>query len=468
MSSSVDGLVSGLSTSSLITQLLQVEAAPQARLKAKVTTAQTAVSSYQSVNAKMIALKSAGDSLGLLPSWRAIKATSSSPTVTATAVSGTNTAAGTTTFDVAKLAKNQITTAKVATSGDVTNAGPITVTIGPADVFDEYGTLITDNSSKRTDHSITLTDLTAKGVADAINAKGIGVKATVVTTGGAQNILQFSGTRTGLDNAFTISGFDPATTDVTKAQNALLKIGGGEAAGGYDVTSSTNTFTGLLTGVTVTVSKEETNVTIDAQSDVDGIAAKFQAMVDAANSALDEIKTQTAYDAATKKGAPLTGDFSVRNMAQTILGTISKGIVYPNPDYDTTKTQAQQPGITPTLSAGSYSKFGIQLSDNGKLEFKPEKFKDAYAKDPAGVQQVGMGIGSVFETMAGKQESSLKSVMLGRKSEIDVYNSQISNWDVRLAAKKVALQRHYSDLEVSLGKLKNQSNWLSGQLGGLG
>ena len=67
-----------------------------------------------------------------------------------------------------------------------------------------------------------------------------------------------------------------------------------------------------MTGVTITVSKKENDVTVDAIADVSGIAAKFQALVDAANAALTEIGNQTAYDAATKQGSPLTGDFTVR------------------------------------------------------------------------------------------------------------------------------------------------------------
>ena len=458
MSSAVDGLVSGLSTSSLITQLMQVEAAPQARLKTKVTTAQNVVSSYQSVNSKVTALKASAHTLTQLPTWRAIKASSSSPSVTATASTGTNTAAGTTTFDVAKLSKSQITTAKVDPAADITSNGTITVTIGPADVLDEYGALVTDNSSKRTPTTITLTDRTAKGVADAINAKGIGVKAAVVQTGGAQNILQFSGTKTGLDAAFTLSDFDPPTNDVQDAQNALLKIGGGEEEGGYNVTSATNTFTGLLTGVTVTVSKEETGVTIDATTDVDGMADKFAALVDAANAALSEIKTQTSYNAATNKGSPLTGDFSVRNMSQVILSTIGKGLSYPDPE-----STAQNP--LPDIKFGSLAKMGIQLDQSGQLKFEKKDFVENYSEDPAYFQQSAMEFGKAFEKVTDSQASSLTSVILGRKSEIDNYNTQISNWDVRLAAKRVALQKHYSDLEVSLGKLKNQSNWLAGQLG---
>ena len=457
MTSSVDGLVSGINTTQMITQLMAIEAAPQDRLKQKVSTAQTAVASYQSVNTKVTALKTAADALASLSTWRGIKATSSSPTVSATAIAGTtNTAAGTTTFDVAALAKAQITTARVDPTAAVTSNNSFTITVGPADVVDpNTGVVTTDNSANRKDYTINLTDLTAQGVATAVNNAGIGVKASVVTTGGAQNILQFSGTSTGTANAFTISGFDPATTNVATAADARLQIGGGEANGGYDVTSGSNTFTGLLTGVSVTVSKLESDVTVQASQDVGGIADKFQALVDAANATLTEITNQTAYDTSSNTGSPLTGDFAVRNRAQTILSAISMGVQYPDPN-DSTKTKTV-----------SLAQMGIQLDQNGKITFDRNKFTGNYNADPASIQNFGTILGNNISTMAGKQATSLTAVITGRNDEISNFIDQISDWDVRLSVKKQALQKQYSDLEVALGKLKDQQNWLSGQLAGL-
>jgi flagellar hook-associated protein 2 len=469
VSSSVDGLVSGLSTSSVINQLMQVEAASQTRLKNKVSTARTAVDSYQSVNSKINALKSAGDTLGQLSTWRAITATSTSSSVTATALVGTAGIAGTTQFDVKSLAKSQVTTTKVAATGDIMSGSSLSIDVGPLNDSDP---------DKHKVSTVNVTTKTAKGVAEAINAAGIGVRATVITTGAGENILQLSGAKTGAASAFTISGLDAVNTplnNVTAATDARLEIGGGEQdlnndgyADGYVVTSTTNTFSNLMPGVSITVSKLEDGVTVAAASDVDGMASKMQALVDAANAALDEVGTQTAYDPETKKGSPLTGDFSVRQMSQTILSTISKGVIYDNPNYDKTQPTDVANGINlKTLNAGSYATYGIQLDRSGRLTFDASAFKTAYAADPTGIQKVGIGIGDVFEKLGDNLNTNLKSVITGRKSEIDSLNTQIDNWDVRLAAKRTALQKQYSDLEVALGKLKDQSNWLSGQLAGL-
>ncbi|HMO09921.1 MAG TPA: flagellar cap protein FliD N-terminal domain-containing protein, partial [Actinotalea sp.] len=56
----VDGLVSGLSTTSLINQLIQVEAAPQALLKSKLSATQSFITALQSLNTKIASLGEAG------------------------------------------------------------------------------------------------------------------------------------------------------------------------------------------------------------------------------------------------------------------------------------------------------------------------------------------------------------------------------------------------------------------------
>ncbi|MBU2663094.1 flagellar filament capping protein FliD [Actinoplanes bogorensis] len=462
-SSSVDGLVSGLSTSSMISSLMQVEAAPQTRLKSKVSTAQTAVSSYQAVNSRLVALKNAATDLGALSTWRAVKPTSSSTTVTATAVTGTNAASGTTVFDVKSLAKNQVTTAKVSADGAITSAGSLQITVGPL-----------DGSDKDKLTTVTLgDDKSAKGIAAAINAAGLGVKATVVSTGGTSNILQLSGAKTGANAAFKIDGLDGLAsplTNVASATNARLDIGGGDAnsaAGGYSVTSETNTFTALMPGVSISVSKLEDGVTVTADSDVDGMANKIQAMVDAANSTLSEISNQTAYDANTKQSSPLTGDFSVRNISQVLLSKVSLGLTYTNPSYDS--TQPSDPATKTNLEKISISlaKIGVQLDRSGKLVFNKDDFTASYNANPTQTQAAGIEFADQTRAMAFDQSRNITSVITGRNNEIDSLNSQISNWDVRLAAKKLALQKTYSDLETSLGKLKNQSSWLSGQLSSL-
>jgi flagellar hook-associated protein 2 len=452
MGSTVDGLVSGMDTTSMIASMMQIESQPKTMLQAKVRTQQTAVSSYQSVNSKLSALKSAADDLSQLTTWRGIKPTSSSSSVTAIATGGTNTQTGTLTFDVVSLAKAQASTARVSSTNPITNADTIQVAIGAADpVTVKLGT-----------------DKTAKGVSDAINAAGIRVKSSVVNTAAGDSVLQLTGGKTGAANGFSVSGLTTDSgTDVefktaVAASDSMIQVGGADEDGGYAVTSDTNTFTGLMNGVSLTVGKVETGVTLNVAQDVSGIAAKFQALVDAANAALTEVSNQTAYDPSTKTGSPLTGDFMVRQLTQAILSNVSKGLTF----TDDTVTGAD--GNATTVKFGSLSQLGVKLDKTGKLTFDADKFTAAYNADPTAIKKAGIAFADSFESLAKTQSDNVTAAITSKNNLVDTLNLQIDDWDVRLAAKQESLSKTYASLETSLSKLKDQSTWLSGQISSLG
>src|SRR5262249_19046790 len=157
----------------------------------------------------------------------------------------------------------------------------------------------------------TLTDGTAASVASAVNSAGIGMRAAVIQTDGGQ-VLQFTSTSTGAKGGFTIDPTNltaPAQTLVA-AQDAQIQVGD-PAAGGYTVSSSTNTFTNAIPGVTFTVSQPTTGpVTLSVASDEQSISDKVKALVDSVNAALTEIGSDTA------KGGALEGNSELLTMQQ--------------------------------------------------------------------------------------------------------------------------------------------------------
>jgi flagellar hook-associated protein 2 len=430
MGNTVDGLISGMDTTAIVASMMQIEAQPKTNLQNKVSTAQTVVGSYQSVNTKLAALKTAGYDAGQLSTWRSIKPTVSSASVTAIAIGGTATATGSVTFDVVSLANAQANSGHVASTGNITAADSIDVTIGS-------GSPVTIDIS---------VDKSAAGIAKALNNAGIALKASVIATSSGDSVLQLRGTNTGAAYAFTIAGMDDVALPSTAvASDAQLQVGGTDAEGGYSLISATNTFTGLMAGVTTTVSELETGITLDSAPDVAGMAGKFQALVDAANATLTEVAKQTAYDSSTRIGSPLTGDFTIRQMGQSILSAVSQG----QADF------------------GSLSKFGVQLDKSGKLTFDATKFTAAYNADPDSIKTAGIAFGDKIQALASKQSANVTASITGRNNLIDSMNLQIDNWSVRLTAKQASLNKTYSDLETALGKLKNQSTWLSGQISSL-
>jgi flagellar hook-associated protein 2 len=438
----VDGLISGLSTSSMIQQLMAAEAAPQDKLKSSLTDEQTATKSYQAVNTKMSAIQTAAEALTTVTGWQSMK--SMSDTASVSVAAGSTAAAGQISFVVNKLARAQVSTAVMPASGDVVGAGGVNIAIGqdPTD------------PAKSVTTNIPLSDLktnTPQGLVDAINAKGLSVRAAVVTTDAGQ-LVQFTSTKTGLVNQFGIDGLvGPQAQVAVNARDAKISIGDDGEAGAYTVSSSSNTFTNLMPGLTVTASAETTTpVTITTSTDTGAISSKVKAMVDAANDALSGISDLSTYNAATKVGGPLLSDSTTRFMSQNLLSAVSNG----------------KPGY------GSFSQLGISLDQSGKITFDADKFAAALAADPAKVQDaIKNGLAATYNTQAkgatNSVDGSLTVAIQGRDARVKDLTDQIADWDTRLKTKKEALQRQFSNLEVALGKLKDQSSWLAGQIASL-
>jgi flagellar hook-associated protein 2 len=434
VASTVDGLISGLSTTDLINQLVSVEAAGQNRLRNKVKVEQGVVSAYQSVNSKLSALKTAADGLitsTLSKPWTAAKATSSDKAVTATAANGAT--SGELTFNVKNLANAQITTAKFANGSTAATTG-------------NYVDISIDGAAA-TRVTIDPTKNTPQGVADAINAAGLAVKAAAITASDGTAVLQLTGTKTGTTGDFTVTGLTVTPANVTDAVDATIEVGD-PLTSGYAVKSTTNTFTNLMPGVTLTATAVKDGVTVSVKPDTDSLASKMQALVDTVNNALTEISKQTAYDQTIKLGMPLNGNSAARDIQQDLLSTISSGA---------------------TGGYGSFKKLGIELDKAGKLTFDRAKFIAAYEADPAGTESVvSTQLAKSYKDVATEADKTVTTLITGRNTRITDLNKQVSEWDIRLDTRKAALQRQFANLETSLSSLRNQSNWLAGQIASLG
>src|SRR3712207_8382670 len=102
MTMSVDGLISGMDTTSLISQLIQAEAGQQTALKTRLSATEKAASAYRTVNTTFAAVRAAAETALKADSWTATKAGSSSTAVTASSSSAA--APGSLTFTVDRLA----------------------------------------------------------------------------------------------------------------------------------------------------------------------------------------------------------------------------------------------------------------------------------------------------------------------------------------------------------------------------
>ncbi len=107
------------------------------------------------------------------------------------------------------------------------------------------GTIELDKNGTKT--SINVGTGTLSEVVSAINSSNAGVTASAVQTSPGTYRLQISSTTTGSASSFTVaglsgfSGASGAMVPLTTGTDAKIRVG--DPATGYDITSSTNTFT---------------------------------------------------------------------------------------------------------------------------------------------------------------------------------------------------------------------------------
>jgi flagellar hook-associated protein 2 len=448
------GLSSGLDTSGIITKLMAIESQPQTQLKTQLTDLQTHTSSLQSLNTAIAAVATTAKAALGSGALNAFTATSTSTDVTATA--GASSVAGTLSFTVDRLASAQTSVSgTMATWPDTSSATP-SITI-------QVGTGTTATTKTFTAGSANLDD-----VVTAINKSGTGVQATKIaagtdSSGTALYRLQLSGA-SGAANAFSVfpgssaSGTALPTTQVSAAQDAALTLYSGTSVQ-QQVTSKSNTFNDLLTGVDVTVAATSSaSVTLTVAADPSAATASAAALTAGLISTFAGIASSTAISTSSSTsggtstsattGGVFTGDSLVRTVNDALL------------------TAATAP-----VNGKSPSSIGINLTKDGTITFDQSTFEAAMKSDPAGTTAIYQAIAQrVSDASAAASDSSTGSITQavtseqGRQSDI---TAKVSDWDTRLATIQAQYETQFNAMEVALNSLSSQSSYLTSQIAGL-
>ncbi len=449
------GLISGMDTGALVSQLMQIEANPQTLLKQRLSSTQSQATAYRAINTRFDALRSAAEAVTKDTAWNPVKATSSAPSVSVSA--GTGAGTGSLTFSVDN----------VATAHSVVSAARWTVTGSqtPADVAYGAGTIEITSGGTTTSVAVGGTGSLADAV-KAINADtSLKLSATAVKVSATEYRLQVTAKDTGEAARFTIgAGSDFAP--VIEGTDARLTVG--TAGLGYQVTSATNTFSGLLDGATITVTEPAGNVTVKLSDDPASVAAKVSSLVGAANGLLEAITSYTRPGTGT---AALKGDATLRQLASQVLDTVSRL----------------------TGVGGAAKAAGLELTRDGTFTFDTEKFTAALAADPDLVRRIftgtsttagpdgiagndddvttATGVAGKLEALAKRASDSttgmITALATSKDSAAKDLESRIADWDIRLELRRTTLSRQFTAMETALGRLQNQSQWLGAQLASL-
>ena len=353
---SVSGAVSGIDTATMVSQLISVEAQQQTAIKNRQTAAQKTADAYTSLITSLKDLAGKAKALATTDNWQGSTATSSSATVKATA---TGTTTGSLTFDVDKVAASH-----ALISADAVGSTSAIVASG--------GTLSVKDAGGNVTASIDVGSGSLAEVVAAINGSDAGLRASAVQTSPGNYRLQVTNKTSGAAGEFTIAGLDGFAGVNVLAQGADAQITvGTNPLTKYSITSSSNTFSGVVPGLAFTVSKEETNVTVEASIDASKVATDVKALVDSANTILADLSKKSAYDASTKTGGALFGESTIRQLQQQILDVV-----------------------------GGAGAPGVQLTRDGKLSFDESKFTAAFTADPAKTAKA-FGASMTFAPAAG-------------------------------------------------------------------
>jgi flagellar hook-associated protein 2 len=456
-SMSVDGLVSGLDTTGLITALIQAEGAPKTALETRLQATKDAASAYRTINTRFDAVRTAAEAVVKPETWKSFRGTTSHA-ANASVTLGASPQAGSLTFAVVGLAANHSL---------VTDGTAYTSTSQDAGFGSSLQIRNKDGSARGAAIPIGGTGSLAD-VVTAINASDRKLTAAAVQVAPGKYQLQITAKDSGAANEFTVDGGSFGTA--TQAADAQLKIGTGPGA--YDVYSATNTFDELMPGATITASKadRDTQITVGVVTDPDAIAAKVQTFVDAVNGALNSVKV---YTSSTTGGATavLKGDTALSSLASRVLNEVSFAVG----------------------NLGSPGWAGLELTKTGTVTFDKTDFLAALAKDPALVQKLFSGtpastgadgaVGGGDDTPAvpgaiqrvltvanaatDSTTGQLISLAKGRDDLAKDMQKRIDAWDLRLEKRKSTLMRQFSAMETALNSLKNQSTWLAGQMNSL-
>ena len=466
------GLTSGIDYSTMITQLMQIEAQPQQLLQSKLASVQSQAGALRQVNTAFATLGSAAQALTKAAAWNPAKATSTNSAVSASASAGA--LAGSLTFSVDKLANaHSVASATSWTqTSDAFGLGSTLTFSNPTTsaVFGKVDLTDSDNDGK-----VSLAEAVSQ-----INKSNLGYTATAVNTGSGYRLQVTTGS-TGEAKIFQITSDTQAASAynvVSKGQDAQITIGDG-SSGTTPITakSATNTFTGVMDGTTFTVGQTGVSTTIKVGTDTGSITSAVSSMIDAANKAIKAVKDNT--DSSDGSTAALKGNFSLIQLADQIRSKVSDALTVP---------------VTADNPTGSVSpaSIGVQLTKDGTITFDASKFSAALSSNPALAQQIAGGLTGVgddkvantpddtidndglaarlsvlAEVASDSVSGSIVAMANGEDSTAKDIQSQIDAWTLRLQQRRATMTAQFNAMETALSSIQSQGNWLTSQINSL-
>ena len=289
-----------------------------------------------------------------------------------------------------------------------------------------------------------LTDDSLTGLSNAINALGLGVTASILTTSGG-NYLSLQAGSTGATTLGLYEGTDTTGTDLLTGTNqgtdAVFQLNG------INIDQPGNVVNNVIPGVTLTIQGASSSpVTLTLASDPTQLSSALQNFVTQYNA------LQTAIAGQVGAGGPLGGDTILNQVQQSLQQMVSYTI--------------------PTGTVQSLADLGVEFGDTtGQLTFDQNTFDslsqtqiaDAFTylgsatTGLAGFSQTMTEYSDPITGLIQSEVSGLKTTDQDLQNQISTLNTNITNMQTALTAQlegadaiQAELQQQQSDLTASL------------------
>lgn len=476
---SISGLASGLDTNSIISQLMAVDSQPLTLMQQQQDVEQTRKQALSDIQTRLQNLSTAISGLTDVGTWAPTQTITSSDTTRVGVQYTAGAAAGSYLVNVTSLARAD----QWQSNGTATSAsGADTLTIGVG------GSTTIDVGVKAGDSLDT--------IAAAIN----GTSGTPVFASVVNSKLVLSGIATGTSAAISISSTgtlasdlglataDPANAanhTITAADSQYTIDSGNGAVAGH---SATNTVTGAIPGVTLTLTaptaaNSPVSVTVGvSQPNTSAIQGKIQAFVDQYNSTVDFIQSKLTerpvvppQSQADREKGVLFGDSSLDGLLSNMREAVAD-IFSGRPN---TMNQLASAG----LSTGDTTGSGTidQDSVDGKLTLDTAtlatalttNFNDVKAMftNSAGTTYATEGLAQRLNNLVNAQTDPTSGMLASRMSSEDSLIKSLTDQQTAmqqsLDLKQQALKTQFAAMETAMQSAQAQGQWLQGQLAGL-
>jgi flagellar hook-associated protein 2 len=424
--------------SQVLNALMAQERLPVTQLETQQTALTNQKTFFATFASKLAGLESAIDALTSASAFDGRSGTVSDPSAASVQV-GSSTPRGSYSVLVTSLARAQVTgTSSTHADRDTTIvASGGTLTIGGV--------------------AVTLTgDVTLDGLADAINGTAdIGVTASVVQNGSTYQLV-LTGQTTGAAGSYAVTngltGGAGVAFAATNAQDAANAVG---TVNGIAFSTPSNTIDGVIPGSTLELVKTApTNpIVITITADRNSVKELVRKVRLAYNDVVAFIDDQQLA-VREKNPSAIGGDPLVRNLRSQLARVL-------NTDR----------AVGGTFSA--IAEVGLGFSRTGQLEFNEAAFDAAIERDSAGVQALFNGAGGVdgaftaLSTTISTYTSAgglLPTAQLRLASQLSRIGERIDDFELRLAARREALQREFTAADLAIKQLNSSL----GQLNSLG